>query len=101
MNTSQIIAQILWAILGLPMIYYPMILLANVMSFAAPKVQKVTLKGSLFRVFLVVTTLYPLIYYFCYKASLTCVEEGMLLNALFYAIPPLAIGGTLFWIIKK
>ncbi|MDF2454336.1 MAG: hypothetical protein K0R51_329 [Cytophagaceae bacterium] len=101
MDTSLLFTQILWAIIGLPIIYYPMILLANVMSFAAPRVQKITLKGTLFRIFMVVTTLYPLIYYFCYKASVTCVEEGMLLDALLYAIPPLAIGGTLYWILKK
>ncbi len=101
MDTPFVIAQILWAIIGLPMICYPMIILANIMSLAAPAVPKMTLKGVIFKIFLVVTTLYPLIYYFCYKASVTCVEEGMLLNALFYAIPPLAIGGTLYWIIKK
>jgi len=101
MDTSLVIAQILWAIIGLPMIYYPMILLANVMSFAAPAVQKITVKGILFRIFMVVTTVYPLIYYLCYKASLACVEEGIILNALLFAIPPLAIGGTLYWMIKK
>ena len=83
------------------MIYYPMILLANVMSFAAPAVQKITIKGILFKIFLVVTTIYPFIYYICYKTSIASVEEGLLLDALFYAIPPLAIGGTLYWIIKK
>jgi len=101
MDTSIIIAQILWAIIALPMIYYPMILLANIMSFAAPTVQKITIKGILFRIFLIITTLYPFIYYFCYKASLAGVEEGTLLNALLYALPPLTIGGTLYWIIKK
>lgn len=101
MTVYEILLNLLWILGGLFIILYPAILLAGVMSLAGKPAQTFTLKAFVFRVFLIVTLLYPFITYFCFKISRQYLEEGDSLRAVLYTLPSLCIGGMVLWVLKR
>lgn len=80
---------------ALPLLIYPFILLANVMSLAGtksstpvPMTQWLAAKAFLWS-----STLYPVVYLGCLIVAITCARSGDGSKALLFAIAPLAYFG--------
>lgn len=102
MLSSALLLELFRLLTAVPLLLYPGILLACIMSFAAPRSKDpMKLKDILFMVFLVVMTLYPFVYYACYQWSGELQQNGEFLYALLVMLIPFSIGVFVYWLIKK
>ena len=87
-KTAQIAAAVLQVLGGLPLIAYPALLVANIMSAAAPPEPKAPrLLLAVVRTFLVGTTTYPVVFLLCLFGARRALgrgewERGLALSSL-------------------
>jgi hypothetical protein len=101
---KTIILYILWCTGGIMLVAYPAILVANVMSFAAPgdnreKTFLIWLKALPFRILLITTTLYPFLLWFCIRASRQSHSIGQFRVAVLWSLPPVLITAIVGWLL--
>lgn len=95
----------MWIISGSGLLAYPVILLANVMSLAGNKSKnsgnkKLGFRRLKFLLMLIITTLFPLIYYFCFRFSKDLFESGQFFYAYLSVVPALAISAPILWVFR-
>ncbi|MBT1703717.1 hypothetical protein [Chryseosolibacter indicus] len=90
------------------LLFYPAVLVANIMSLAAPrhkdeiiKNTKSRLKHVFFRFLIAVTTAYPIIYFICYLLSKKALEVNDYITSIQWASPGAIFTLGLFFYLKR
>lgn len=92
------VARHYWILLivsALPLLIYPFVLLANIMSLAAPRSSTPVpmMQWVMANAFLWSSTLYPIVYLACLIAAIVCAKQGDMPKAMVLSAASLAYVG--------